>query len=187
MKYFRKSAVFLKFFPCFQLSKKTFNFFKKGIDIFFFIVYNSQRREGNSPYETTECESGGTGRRARLRGVWIHRTGSSPVSRTTKEHLFSQVLFCFISLFDGSETGRYRSTASDTPFGKKVIQTFFFSSLHFSHHKALVLKLMPFLFFIFALSLKQAPYSLPYGSRIGTVCVHSPQTPGVKMSVQDIF
>ena len=27
-------------------------------------------------------ESGGTGRRARLRGVWIHRTGSSPVSRT---------------------------------------------------------------------------------------------------------
>ncbi len=29
------------------------------------------------------CESGGTGRRARLRGVWIHRTGSSPVSRTT--------------------------------------------------------------------------------------------------------
>ena len=28
------------------------------------------------------CESGGTGRRARLRGVWIHRTGSSPVSRT---------------------------------------------------------------------------------------------------------
>ena len=30
-----------------------------------------------------KCESGGTGRRARLRGVWIHRTGSSPVSRTT--------------------------------------------------------------------------------------------------------
>ena len=29
-----------------------------------------------------KCESGGTGRRARLRGVWIHRTGSSPVSRT---------------------------------------------------------------------------------------------------------
>ena len=28
------------------------------------------------------CESGGTGRRARLRGVWLHRTGSSPVSRT---------------------------------------------------------------------------------------------------------
>ena len=33
------------------------------------------------------CESGGTGRRARLRGVWIHRTGSSPVSRTTKASL----------------------------------------------------------------------------------------------------
>ena len=29
-----------------------------------------------------KSESGGTGRRARLRGVWIHRTGSSPVSRT---------------------------------------------------------------------------------------------------------
>ena len=29
-------------------------------------------------------ESGGTGRRARLRGVWIYRTGSSPVSRTIK-------------------------------------------------------------------------------------------------------
>ncbi len=28
------------------------------------------------------CESGGTGRRARLRGVWFYRTGSSPVSRT---------------------------------------------------------------------------------------------------------
>ena len=27
-------------------------------------------------------ESGGTVRRARLRGVWLHRTGSSPVSRT---------------------------------------------------------------------------------------------------------
>ena len=66
----------------------------------------------------------------------------------------------------------------DSPYGFKS---------RFSHHKALVLKLMPFLFFIFALSLKQAPFSLPYGSRIGTVCVHSPQTPGVKMSVQDIF
>ena len=33
------------------------------------------------------CESGGTGRRARLRGVWLHRTGSSPVSRTKKASL----------------------------------------------------------------------------------------------------
>ena len=30
------------------------------------------------------CESGGTGRRARLRGVWASHTGSSPVSRTKK-------------------------------------------------------------------------------------------------------
>ena len=126
---------FWSFFPVFSPQKKTFKNFKKGIDIFFAIVYNSQRRKGNRLYETTECESGGTGRRARLRGVWIHRTGSSPVSRTPKEHLFLQVLFCFFLLFDGSETGRYRSTASDTPFGKKVIRTFFFSSLHFSHHQ----------------------------------------------------
>ena len=28
------------------------------------------------------CGSGGTGRRARLRGVWFYRTGSTPVSRT---------------------------------------------------------------------------------------------------------
>ena len=34
------------------------------------------------PLLLKKCESGGTGRRARLRGVWIHRTGSSPVSRT---------------------------------------------------------------------------------------------------------
>ena len=30
------------------------------------------------------CGSGGTGRRARLRGVWFYRTGSIPVSRTRK-------------------------------------------------------------------------------------------------------
>ena len=42
------------------------------------------------------CESGGTGRRARLRGVWILRTGSSPVSRTTKKtgHQMCPVFFC---------------------------------------------------------------------------------------------
>ena len=31
------------------------------------------------------CGSGGTGRRARLRGVWFYRTGSIPVSRTNKK------------------------------------------------------------------------------------------------------
>ena len=43
-----------------------------------------------------KSESGGTGRRARLRGVWIHRTGSSPVSRT-KDCLErdSPFFFCF--------------------------------------------------------------------------------------------
>ena len=39
------------------------------------------------------CESGGTGRRARLRGVWLHRTGSSPVSRTKKSYHFDTTFF----------------------------------------------------------------------------------------------
>ena len=43
-----------------------------------------------------KCESGGTGRRARLRGVWIHRTGSSPVSRTNS-HWF-QWLFIYADM-----------------------------------------------------------------------------------------
>ena len=43
-----------------------------------------------------KSESGGTGRRARLRGVWIHRTGSSPVSRT-KDCLERDSPFFFVS------------------------------------------------------------------------------------------
>ena len=44
-------------------------------------------------------ESGGTGRRARLRGVWVIRTGSSPVSRTNKKGTFvyQKFLFCYPS------------------------------------------------------------------------------------------
>ena len=42
------------------------------------------------------CESGGTGRRARLRGVWIHRTGSSPVSRTNSHWI--QWLFIYADM-----------------------------------------------------------------------------------------
>ena len=40
--------------------------------------------------------SGGTGRRARLRGVWFYRTGSIPVSRTNKKGTFvyQKFLFC---------------------------------------------------------------------------------------------
>ncbi len=43
-------------------------------------------------------ESGGIGRRARLRGVWLSRTGSSPVSRTrTSSDLFNgSLLFLFV-------------------------------------------------------------------------------------------
>ena len=44
------------------------------------------------------CESGGTGRRARLRGVWFFHTGSSPVSRTKATAL--QWLFYFITAFE---------------------------------------------------------------------------------------
>ena len=40
-------------------------------------------------------ESGGTGRRARLRGVWIYRTGSSPVSRTIKALVIEANAFYF--------------------------------------------------------------------------------------------
>ena len=75
------SVSFLKKYKIFQKISKNF---KKPIDIFEDIVYNNIRRKGNDLSETNKCESGGTGRRARLRGVWLHRTGSSPVSRTTK-------------------------------------------------------------------------------------------------------
>ena len=49
-------------------------FLVKPLDNLFFFVYNSER----------SCGSGGTGRRARLRGVWFYRTGSIPVSRTIR-------------------------------------------------------------------------------------------------------
>ena len=39
------------------------------------------------------CGSGGTGRRARLRGVWFYRTGSIPVSRTNKKDSTSRRVF----------------------------------------------------------------------------------------------
>ena len=56
---------------------------KKGIDISKKIVYNrTRRKEMLEGFLGRLCESGGTGRRARLRGVWYHHTGSSPVSRT---------------------------------------------------------------------------------------------------------
>ena len=44
--------------------------------------------------------SGGTGRRARLRGVWFYHTGSTPVSRTNKKRPTSRW-----SLFVSTETG----------------------------------------------------------------------------------
>ena len=39
------------------------------------------------------CESGGIGRRARLRGVWLCHTGSIPVSRTIKKQAHRCLLF----------------------------------------------------------------------------------------------
>ncbi len=35
-------------------------------------------------YRKLKCEGGGIGRRARLRGVWFNRAGSSPVPRTNE-------------------------------------------------------------------------------------------------------
>ena len=40
--------------------------------------------------------SGGTGRRARLRGVWFYRTGSIPVSRTRKQASNRLSAFLFV-------------------------------------------------------------------------------------------
>ena len=54
------------------------------------------------------CESGGTGRRARLRGVWLHRTGSSPVSRTKKH---TSVCFFFLPLSQKPAAARKSSRA----------------------------------------------------------------------------
>ena len=48
---------------------------------------------GNVPSEQEICESGGIGRRARLRGVCLRRTGSSPVSRTRRGFLQWNPLF----------------------------------------------------------------------------------------------
>ena len=54
-----------------------------------------------------KSESGGTGRRARLRGVWIHRTGSSPVSRT-KDCFERNSPFFFSKSFDGNACSDFR-------------------------------------------------------------------------------
>ena len=43
-----------------------------------------------------ECEGGGIGRRARLRGVWFNRAGSSPVPRTTRNKFYLFRFFYFI-------------------------------------------------------------------------------------------
>ena len=42
-------------------------------------------------------EDGGTGRRVRLRGVWLHRAGSSPALRTKKNQVERLGFFCFLS------------------------------------------------------------------------------------------
>ena len=62
-------------------------------------------------------ESGGTGRRARLRGVWLHRTGSSPVSRTKKEGRQSPTFFFVAS------DGFTEAVAADTSivFAQRIV------------------------------------------------------------------
>ena len=60
-----------------EIFKKVLTFQKR-----WYIMINVAGDELECLLLLEKCESGGTGRRARLRGVWIHRTGSSPVSRT---------------------------------------------------------------------------------------------------------
>ena len=62
--------------------KKSLKKLKKSLDKLKNCCYNMIRALWESKLNKTKCESGGTGRRARLRGVWFHRTGSIPVSRT---------------------------------------------------------------------------------------------------------
>ena len=52
-------------------SKNITTFFQKPLDKIEKIVYNLYRCHGDCKIRPTSCESGGTGRRARLRGVWF--------------------------------------------------------------------------------------------------------------------
>ena len=79
-----------------KLIKKK-SFFKKAIDKPTLVMYNVRVAQATS----VSCESGGTGRRARLRGVWLHRTGSSPVSRTKIKGRDTVSSFNFFSLICG--------------------------------------------------------------------------------------
>ena len=58
----------------FVMNEETKNieiFFRKPLDKFDKMVYNLYRCHGQMSDSDSECESGGTGRRARLRGVWF--------------------------------------------------------------------------------------------------------------------
>ena len=84
-----KPMHFMLSFVINEKNKKFSKKFEKGIDI-------SKKKSIIYMLPTGQpiCESGGTGRRARLRGVWLHRTGSSPVSRTKQTRVrFSVPLF----------------------------------------------------------------------------------------------
>ena len=79
-------GVLLRSAYCETVRKNKKYFLPKSIDKWERVVYNNE----------CCCGSGGTGRRARLRGVWIHRTGSSPVSRTIRGWVNSSIPFLFI-------------------------------------------------------------------------------------------
>ncbi len=107
------------FFPFVAENKKRKNLFEKRLT----------NENLSCIISFVQCESGGTGRRARLRGVWFYRTGSSPVSRTTKRtDAVASVFFVMV------ETGQYPSTAWVLR-AKKHPPDVFFNALHFSHHK----------------------------------------------------
>ena len=72
-------------------------------------MYNSKCR----------CGSGGTGRRARLRGVWFYRTGSIPVSRTKRRGRVPWTLPLFVF---GAGWGSPSCGAARTPQGGMGIE-----------------------------------------------------------------
>ncbi len=56
-------------------------------------------------------ESGGIGRRARLRGVWFYRTGSSPVSRTNSKLSSKNTYADMAELADALDSGSSRGNS----------------------------------------------------------------------------
>ena len=74
-------------------------------------------------YYLSTSESGGIGRRARLRGVWYPRTGSSPVSRTKNRLNLSvqPIFYPSRRLGISSRVSVYFLRLDDIPFCERMI------------------------------------------------------------------